>query len=211
MPQTTPLKLTIPTLGDAPNVPADMLQLAVDMQRGMTPSFANTAQRDAAWNALTANGKKPGNGYQLCVVDGVPYFRQGKSWRAVSVPRVAEVERTTIRSVPHNSFISIGFTGGLRNDGYVIGSSIQIPVAGWYRAQLLLQWDARSGGLRRVYCPVFRHPYRDGQAGEAVYQEHSWEGALNANEIIDPKVYQSSGDGLNLLLARLVVTQIATA
>lgn len=68
---TSPLGTPYPTLGDAPNVPADMQAAVTSLDLKSVPLFASTAARNTAF-ALSA--------FQVCIIAGVMYMRRGSAW-----------------------------------------------------------------------------------------------------------------------------------
>lgn len=100
---TSDMKATVPTLGDDPNIPRDMLNAVntVSAYSGR-PVFASTAARDAAY---TNAGITPSDG-MCCTVAGVQQKYVQGGW-------FAQGRR---QSIENN-----GFSGGAVNPGVTIG------------------------------------------------------------------------------------------
>lgn len=81
MPTTaTKQGITMPTFGDAPAVPTDLLNLWNDMISRGLPRYASTAQRDTEWPSPTEG--------QHAVAAGVLYVYQGAAWKRVWSPPI---------------------------------------------------------------------------------------------------------------------------
>lgn len=73
MATTSPSGTPVPSAGDAPNVPADMLAMATFLDARTIPRFGTAANRDAAIPAPIAK--------QRCVIAGLEYVYDNGAWR----------------------------------------------------------------------------------------------------------------------------------
>lgn len=151
MATSTATGLPVPTLGDDPNVPRDMLALAVLLDGVTRPRFASTAVRDAAFPV-------PSPGLMCTIGDSIWFCNSSSAWveHPVTVPAYFEATGSTpvITSTAVWIFLGTPTLGMQSGAGWSMdnfsGNINPMPAASMWDIEAKVTWGANASGRRLI-------------------------------------------------------------